>query len=102
MGVDFIISTGGDQKNDNQFGESFFIPYNKVREPPQSVTLLLLKHRQDVIDQQILGNSTLQDGIMKTIKVIATSCMLLARNGYGGAGKHQDDAASGRGNGCAQ
>ncbi|VEA61019.1 Predicted periplasmic lipoprotein [Serratia plymuthica] len=88
MGVDFIISTGGDQKNDNQFGESFFIPYNKVREPPQSVTLLLLKHRQDVIDQQMLGQSTLQDGIMKTIKVIATSCILLATNGCSSVMSH--------------
>ncbi|AGQ28884.1 hypothetical protein BSQ98_03155 [Serratia liquefaciens] len=62
MGVAFTISTAHDQKNDNQFGESFFIPYNKVRQPPQSGSLLLLKHPEDVIDQQILGNSTLQDG----------------------------------------
>jgi hypothetical protein len=62
MGVAFTISTGDDQKNDNQCGESFFIPYNKLRRLPQSGLLLLLKHPQDVIDQQILGNSTLQDG----------------------------------------
>jgi uncharacterized protein YceK len=51
--------------------------------------LLLLKHPQDVIDQQILGNSTLQDGIiMKTMRVIATSCMLLATNGCSSVMSH--------------
>jgi uncharacterized protein YceK len=88
MGVAFTISSGDDQKNDNQCGESFFIPYNKLRRPPQSGLLLLLKHPQDVIDQQILGNSTLQDGIMKTIRVIATSCMLLATNGCSSVMSH--------------
>ncbi|AWQ45824.1 hypothetical protein B1A42_00050 [Serratia marcescens] len=55
MGVDFINSTGEDQKNFARLGESFFTTYTKVREPPQSGILLLLKQQQDVINQLNLG-----------------------------------------------
>ncbi|OKB66061.1 hypothetical protein BHU62_14075 [Serratia marcescens] len=55
MGVDFINSTGEDQKKAEPIGESFFTTYTKVREPPQSGILLLLKRQQDAINQLNLG-----------------------------------------------
>ncbi|MEI4418263.1 hypothetical protein V9022_10110, partial [Streptococcus agalactiae] len=67
------------KKTSYRLGESFFTTYTKVREPPQSGILLLLKQRQDVITQlNFRGTATLQDGLMTTMKAIATGCMLLA------------------------
>ncbi|PII56952.1 hypothetical protein BMF90_12940 [Serratia sp. OLHL2] len=43
------------KKNAFRLGESFFTTYTKVREPPQSGILLLLKQQQDVINQLNLG-----------------------------------------------